>query len=161
VLHPDPILIVLLLLGVANGTPILATRILGARGAIPIDCGLMLSDGRPVFGRSKTARGIVCSVLATALAGLVVGVGAPTGAALAAASMAGDLFASFCKRRLGLPPHAQALGLDQIPEALLPMLLVPLGLGAADTGVALVAFVVLELLLSRLLFRLRIRDRPY
>ena len=42
---------------------------------------------------------------------------------LAAASMAGDLLASFLKRRFGLKVHAQAIGLDQIPEALLPLLL--------------------------------------
>ena len=59
--------------------------------------------------------------------------------------------------------HAQAAGLDQVPEALLPLLLfrARLGLGATEVAVLVAAFVLLEVVLSRLLFRLRIRDRPY
>jgi CDP-2,3-bis-(O-geranylgeranyl)-sn-glycerol synthase len=62
-----------------------------------------------------------------------------------------------------LPPHSQAFGLDQIPEALLPLLLLrqPLGLTPSDIIIVLAAFVVLEIVLSRLLFRLRIREQPY
>jgi hypothetical protein len=36
--------------------------------------------------------------------------------------MAGDLFSSFLKRRLNLPPSSPALGLDQVPESLFPLL---------------------------------------
>ena len=35
--------------------------------------------------------------------------------------MTGDLFSSFIKRRFGSAPSSQALGLDQIPESLLPL----------------------------------------
>ncbi len=77
--------------------------------------------------------------------------------------MAGDLFSSFVKRRLGLEPHAQAFGLDQVPEALVPLLLVRdrLGLGWLEIAALLTAFVALQVLLSRLLFMLGARDRPY
>jgi hypothetical protein len=54
-------------------------------------------------------------------------------------------------------------GLDQIPEALLPLLLVQdrLDLSWWDITVLLTAFVALQIGLSRLLFLLGIRDRPY
>jgi CDP-2,3-bis-(O-geranylgeranyl)-sn-glycerol synthase len=54
-------------------------------------------------------------------------------------------------------------GLDQIPEALLPLLLVQdhLGLSWLDITALLTSFLALQLALSRLLFRLGIRDRPY
>ena len=42
------------------------------------------------------------------------------GVVIGATAMAGDLLSSFCKRRLKLAPSSQALGLDQIPEVLLP-----------------------------------------
>jgi hypothetical protein len=78
-------------------------------------------------------------------------------------AMAGDLLSSFLKRRRGLPPSSQALGLDQIPESLLPQFacIDPLGLTIADIVAGVVIFLVGELLLSRLLFKLKLRDRPY
>lgn len=162
---PDLILIVrvLLLLGVANGAPILASRLLGGRFGRPLDGGITLADGRPLFGASKTIRGLVLSIVCTALAAILLGFDWVAGAGLGATSMAGDLVSSFVKRRLGLGLHARATGLDQIPEALLPMLLLQarLNLSAADIVVALVAFTALELVLSRLLFLLHVRDRPY
>jgi CDP-2,3-bis-(O-geranylgeranyl)-sn-glycerol synthase len=77
--------------------------------------------------------------------------------------MLGDLFSSFVKRRLDMPPSSQAIGLDQLPEALFPLLaswkVLPVTL--ADIVVCVVLFFVGELVLSRLLFALRLRDRPY
>jgi CDP-2,3-bis-(O-geranylgeranyl)-sn-glycerol synthase len=154
---------VLVLLGVANGTPIFATRLFGKRFSAPLDGALKLADGRPLFGPSKTVRGLVLSLVCTTLAALLLDFEWITGAGLAAASMLGDLLSSFLKRRLGLRAHSQAFGLDQIPESLLPLLLLRehLGLGYADIVLIVAAFIVLELLLSRLLFSLHIRDRPY
>ena len=56
-----------------------------------------------------------------------------------------------------------ALGLDQIPESLLPALALKsrLALTAWDITGVVFAFILLELLLSRLLFGLHLRDRPY
>jgi len=77
--------------------------------------------------------------------------------------MVGDLLSSFVKRRLDRRPSSQAIGIDQIPEALLPLLAcrAALGLGLLDIVVVVAAFFVGELVVSRLLFRLHIRDEPY
>lgn len=82
---------------------------------------------------------------------------------VAATAMLGDLLSSFLKRRMGLAPSRQAIGLDQIPESLLPLLacwfFLPLTI--VDVVAATVIFFVGELSLSRVLFKLGIRNRPY
>ena len=78
-------------------------------------------------------------------------------------AMAGDLLSSFIKRRLGRPSSSMMLGLDQVPEALLPLLAVreAFALDAPAIVVTVIAFLLLDLLLSQLLYRLGIRQRPY
>jgi hypothetical protein len=119
-------------------------------------------DGRPLFGASKTVRGIALSLNCTALAAVPLGFDWVVGAELAALSLLGDLLSSFVKRRLGRPLHSAAYGLDQIPESLLPLLVLrgTLGITFVDIALIVVLFFVLELILSRLLFKLHIRDRP-
>jgi hypothetical protein len=162
-MQPMPLLALLVLLLVANGTPVLAKWVLGDRFAFPLDGGVRFVDGRPLFGPAKTIRGIVLSVAATAAAAPVVGLDGMIGAVVGAAAMAGDLFSSFVKRRLGVPTSGRATGLDQLPEALLPLLACrgALALTFADIAVAAAMFFVGEIVLSRLLFRLRVRDRPH
>lgn len=162
-LDASAILAALLLLGVANGIPVFASKLLGNRFDTQLDGGMRLSDGQPLFGASKTIRGIVLSIIGTTLIAVLGGLGWVTGAGVAGASMAGDLISSFVKRRLRFEVHAQFAGLDQIPEALIPMLAFQseLHLSGVDIAIAVAAFVVLELMLSRLLFRLHIRDRPW
>ncbi len=77
--------------------------------------------------------------------------------------MAGDLLSSFTKRRLRLKPSSMAPGLDQVPEIILPLFVLAgtLGLGALDIIAGVATFWIGEVLISRLLFALRIRDRPY
>jgi CDP-diglyceride synthetase len=161
----DPIALAraLLLLGIANSAPIFAKRLLGERLSMPLDAGLFMPDGRPLFGVSKTMRGLVVSLLFTSAGAPILCLDWSVGASLAAASMSGDLLSSFVKRRIGLAPHAQAFMLDQAPEALLPMLLLhaSLGLGWGDVAVGLAVFTGCEIVFSRLLFKLHIRDRPY
>ena len=153
----------LLLLAIANGTPILAKWLLQDRFSAPLDGGIILHDGEPLFGAAKTLRGIVLSIVCTAAAALLLHLDWRTGVWIAAMSMLGDLGSSFIKRRLHLPPHAPAFGLDQIPEALLPLVVIKaqFNLTSVDIAILLIAFIVLELALSRLLFWLKIRDRPY
>jgi CDP-2,3-bis-(O-geranylgeranyl)-sn-glycerol synthase len=153
----------LLLLGIANGTPVFATRLLRERFAWPLDGGLRFLDGRPLLGPSKTVRGLVLALLMTTLLAPLLALDWTIGLTVGACAMLGDVVSSFCKRRLGRPASSQALGLDQIPESLLPLLGVQhrLGLQAWDIGLLIGAFVALELLLSRLLHRLGIRDQPY
>ena len=156
-------LTVLVLLGVANGMPILLKKLLGDRLAMPLDFGLKLSDGQPLLGPSKTFRGVAVSIAATALVAEPLDLGWRVGAKIAILSMLGDIAASFLKRRLGLAPHARAFGLDQIPEALLPLVILrtSLGLDGLEIALLVIAFILLEVWLSRLLFMLRIRDQPY
>lgn len=148
---------------VANGAPVVAARLLGTRWSMPVDGGLRLADGNPLFGASKTWRGLVAALLLTPLASVLLGYSPWLGAVVGLGAMAGDLLSSFLKRRMGIAPSGRALGLDQVPEALIPALLaVPmldLDLGALLLAVAL--FAVLERLLSRILYRLHIRRRPY
>lgn len=77
--------------------------------------------------------------------------------------MAGDLCSSFLKRRLALAPSSRALGLDQLPESLLPLLVcrAALSLTAADIVFAVILFFAGEIVLSRLLYRIHLRDEPY
>jgi hypothetical protein len=162
-LHPEPILRLLALLAVANGTPVLLKKLLGDFAARPLDGGARLPDGEPVLGPSKTVRGIVASLIVTTCLAPFFGIAAGTGAIVAAAAMAGDLLSSFVKRRLHVPPSGQSVGLDQIPESLLPALACrwALPLSALDVVLVVALFLVGELAASRLLYALRIRDRPY
>jgi CDP-2,3-bis-(O-geranylgeranyl)-sn-glycerol synthase len=155
--------LLLLLIGVANTAPLVAKKLLGERWSRPVDNGLRFFDGEPLFGRSKTVRGIVVGVLTPALVAPLVGHPAWQGLVIGGAAMTGDLVSSFVKRRLRRPPSSQAFGLDQIPEALVPALVARIwfDLSLLDILVLLVCFTVLEVVLSKVMFRLRLRDRPY
>jgi len=157
------ILQALILLTLANGTPVVAKKVFGQSFALPLDAGLTFFDGRPLFGPSKTIRGIVFSVLVTALGAPLIGLDWSVGAIAAAAAMAGDLCSSFVKRRLNFPPSSQALGLDQLPESLLPLLAcrAALSLTAVDIALGVGLFFVGELILSWILYRAHLRDEPY
>ena len=153
----------LILLLVANGTPVLAGKFLGDFAAWPLDANYRTADGIPLLGESKTLRGIVLAVSASAITAEIFGLGWQLGASFGAISMAGDLFSSFTKRRLGMPPGSQAPGLDQVPEALLPLSVCATSLGLQWHEVAIVTglFWLLELLLSRILYVLHIRKHPW
>ena len=157
------IVTLLVLLFAANGAPVAAWRLLGDRWSRPVDGGRRAPDGRPWLGPSKTWRGLVAALALTPAVAWMLGLDAVTGLLVASGAMAGDLLSSFLKRRRGLPSSAQALGLDQIPESLLPALLSAPRLGTAplDWLLVVLAFMALELLVSRLLYRLRLRKRPY
>jgi CDP-diglyceride synthetase len=162
-MHADLIAELLLLLTVANGTPVLVKKLLGDFLAYALDGGLTFLDGRPLFGSSKTIRGIVTSIVATAICAPVFGLSSTTGLIVAVTAMSGDLLSSLLKRRLGYASSRSAWGLDQIPESLLPAIVCkePLGLTAVDLILVVTLFTVGEIVLSRLLFRLHIREQPY
>jgi CDP-diglyceride synthetase len=153
----------MVLLAVANGTPVIAAKILGNTSALPLDGNVILSDGKPLFGSSKTLRGVLLSILLSTACAPLIGLDWVVGSVVALAAMTGDLFSSFVKRRLGMSDSSQFTGLDQIPESLLPLLvcmfLLPLTL--IDVAIATTIFFVGALVLSRILFKLNIRDRPY
>jgi hypothetical protein len=153
----------LFLLMVANGAPILLNKALSARYAWPVDNGARFRDGRPLLGPSKTWRGLAAAVLLTGPAAVLVGLPFGLGVLFGGCAMLGDLFSSFLKRRAGVPPSGMALGLDQVPESLFPLLAVrgELALDAGYIAWLVMAFLLLELVLSRLLYTLRIRDQPH
>jgi hypothetical protein len=153
----------LVLLIAANGAPILLEKALGKRADWPVDGGLVLADGRRLFGRSATVRGVVGAVAATAVVALLLGHSARTGAVMGLFSMIGDATSSFVKRRVGLKPGDRATGLDQVPESLLPLLAVAerYGLSWSDISSLVAAFTLFDIVASRLLFRLNLRKRPH
>jgi CDP-2,3-bis-(O-geranylgeranyl)-sn-glycerol synthase len=128
-----------------------------------VDSGWKFLDGRPVFGVSKTWRGVVAAVVAAIGGAIVVGLPPATGLCLGVGAMTGDLLSSFAKRRLGIAPSGMALGVDQVPEVLIPLLLVQRSVALTGGEIAAVTalFLIIELLLSRVLFHLHIRKQPY
>ena len=153
----------LVLILVANGAPILAYKLLPNVGACPVDFGARFFDGRPLLGESKTIRGLISSFVCTVILAPILGLNISIGIVISAGAMVGDLLSSFAKRRLGLQASDRALVLDQVPESLIPILFVYeyVDLSIIDTIILVSAFVVLELVLSPILFRLNIRRRPY
>ncbi|MGB7219611.1 MAG: CDP-archaeol synthase [Vicinamibacterales bacterium] len=162
-MHPSAIVTLLCLLAVANGTPVLAKRLAGDVLAYPIDRGFKWRDGQPLLGSSKTVRGLVLAILATAVCSPLLDLEWRTGAIVGGAAMAGDMFSSFVKRRMRLPASSRATGLDQIPESLLPLLVIRLllPLTVLDITAIVGAFVIGEMLLSRVLYAWHVRDQPY
>lgn len=156
-------LFLLLLLVVANGAPLAARVALGNRLTMPLDGGLSLHDGRRLFGASKTVSGLAAGILATAVLAPLVGLSWPIGLLIGGFAMAGDLFSSFIKRRLGLESGAMALGLDQIPESLFPMLACKplLMLSWYQILWLTLGFMLADLLISRLLYHLGMHHHPH
>jgi CDP-2,3-bis-(O-geranylgeranyl)-sn-glycerol synthase len=153
----------LILLGAANSAPIAAKHLLGTRWSAPLDAGWRFVDGRPMLGPSKTVRGLVAAIVVAAFAALLLGFSVVLGAEVGALAMLGDALSSFIKRRLGIASSGRATGIDQIPEALLPLLVIggTLGLSSLQIAAITLAFFALEIPSARVLFRLGLRDRPH
>ena len=153
----------LVLLIVANGAPVIVWKVLGSLANYPVDANVRFVDGRPLFGPSKTVRGIVSAIVVSAIAAPVMGLSWQLGALFGACVMLGDLMSSFTKRRLGMASSSIAIGVDQIPESLVPLLLLhqQLGLGWQSVVVIVLAFFIIEVLGSQILYKLKIRRHPY
>ena len=162
-LHPSSVIDCLVVATAANVAPLFGRKLLGARCAQPIDGGRCWRDGLPLLGSSKTWRGLVSAMLLTPPAAMLAGLPWHAGLLGGLAAMAGDCGSSFIKRRRGLASSSQALGLDQIPEAVLPALALSwyVPVGVLDVVLVAIVFLVGELVGSRLFFRLGLRDRPY
>ncbi|WP_228160497.1 MULTISPECIES: CDP-archaeol synthase [Marinobacter] len=153
----------LLLLLAANGSPVLGRYLLGRHGAQPVDGGRLWRDGERLLGDSKTWRGLIIGVTACTVVSLLLGLGGPFGVMFGALALLGDLFSSFIKRRRHLRSSSRATGLDQLPEAILPV-----GMGAfwldynwQEVAVTVLLFMLADMLLSPLLYRLGIRRQPH
>ena len=136
----------LLMVVVANSAPWLAGRLLRDRFASPLDCRLCWPDGIRLLGEHKTWRGLIAALLACGLAGRLLGFGILLGIAFGALAMLGDALSSGIKRRLQRPPGTEVPGLDQIPEALLPLLVLgnAMQLDAMAVATVVVVFAVLD-----------------
>ena len=156
-------LFVLLLLLTANGAPILVHLVLGERWRRPLDGGWQFLDGQPLFGASKTIVGVVGALVASTILAQFLDLGWRIGLLVGGIAMLGDLLSSFFKRRMGLPPSAMALGLDQVPESLLPLMACAplLELTWIQVLLLTLVFVVLEIILSRVAYYFGIRKQPY
>ena len=153
----------LLLIMVANGVPVVMRYLLGRRLDYPLDMGKKFIDGKRILGPAKTWRGLFFSILFTTLAAIFLGVDAIIGATIAFYAMLGDLFSSFIKRRFGMRSSSMAPLLDQVPESFIPayFMMSTFALGSKDIVFLVVAFIILELLLSKILYKLGIRRTPY
>ncbi len=153
----------LILLVIANGAPIVARLLMQKCCAWPLDGGRKTARGNPLLGPSKTLRGLVAAVVLTAATAPLLDISWLWGAAIGGLAMLGDLMASFTKRRLGYPSSSQAIGLDQIPESLVPLLAIApaFDLKIWSVFIVILAFSVVVPLLSRLFFLLGIRRHPY
>jgi hypothetical protein len=144
-MQPVLVLQLLVLVSVANAIPVFAKKILGSAFSWPLDGGTVFADGQRLLGASKTIRGAFLSVLITPLAAFLIGLGGQIGFVV------------------GLPPSSKAIGLDQIPEAFFPLLAAQLLLPVTfvDIVVGTAIFFAASLIISRILFKLRVRDEPY
>ena len=153
----------LLLIIIANGAPILIRVLLHDDYKLAIDFGKKLPDNRPIFGASKTWRGLFAAFIATPVAAWLLGHLPETGVLIAIYAMLGDLISSFIKRRLAMKPSSMAPLLDQVPESLLPALAMmeTFNLNIPSVMLLVLIFVISDLALSRTLYRWGIRKKPY
>ncbi|MCB1984888.1 MAG: CDP-archaeol synthase [Burkholderiales bacterium] len=158
-----PFLHLLVLIITANGGPILFRYLAGNKMAYPVDFRVIFFDQKRLLGNAKTWRGLIGSFLVTCPMAWLMGYDLTTGFLIAAGAMSGDLISSFIKRRLNMRPSSMAPFLDQIPESLIPALLVmqAFHLTANTVTYLVIIFFILEYVLSRLLYELGIRKKPY
>ena len=154
---------ILLFIIVANGAPIIGARLFTDYFNQPIDFSLKFYDGYPLFGPAKTWRGLLFSLIATSLCTYLFLYSFMLGLKIAAAALLGDLISSFIKRRLHKASSSRAFILDQIPECLLPLLVIKyhFNLHYSDIVILCILFTIIEITLSIFLHKLNIRKHPY
>jgi len=142
----------LLLLVVANVAPLATARCFSGYWRAPLDGGATLRDGSRLLGDHKTWRGLIVGTLACGVAANLLQYPLLLGMAFGLLSLAADTASSFIKRRLQLPPGAEIPGVDQLPEALVPLVVLarPLGLHLTDSVVIALVFLLLDLAAMRL-----------
>jgi len=141
----------LVLLIVANLMPWGLGRMCGERWAAPLDCGMTLPDGRRLMGSHKTWRGLAAAVIGCGITARALGMHWVLGVEFAALSMLGDALSSIWKRRRGRQPGEDDPGLDQLPEALVPLVALrgALGLGWKEILLVTGTFAILNLISLR------------
>jgi CDP-2,3-bis-(O-geranylgeranyl)-sn-glycerol synthase len=145
----------LTLLSAANAVPVVVAKLVGHRWATPLDFGWILPDGERLFGSHKTWRGLASGVVACTLIGLLFDLPPIVGAGFGCASLMADALSSAAKRRMHLEPGTEHVGLDQIGEALLPLVLFAptLSLGLGEVIAVTATFIVLDIATAQLRHR--------
>jgi len=153
----------LLLIIIANGAPILTRWLFKDRFNLAVDFGKKLPDANRLFGSSKTWRGIIAALFSTAIAAWLLSLSPLTGLLVASYAVLGDLASSFTKRRLSMSPSSMAPLLDQVPESLFPALMMQhtFNLDLLSVIQLVLTFVIIELVLSHILYKWGLRKRPY
>ncbi|MBI5046628.1 CDP-2,3-bis-(O-geranylgeranyl)-sn-glycerol synthase [Candidatus Micrarchaeota archaeon] len=150
------LLLFLLPIYISNSIPV----VLG--GGVPLDFGITLSDGERLFGKGKTVRGFLAGIFGGSMFGGIVAIfyqlpffSTPTiqfaaAFVLAFATMFGDAFGSFLKRRLHMDSGRPFI-LDTVLFLLVSLIFVfPLAsIGLYDVG-NILFFLILTLILHPL-----------
>lgn len=142
----------LALLVAANATPVVVAKLVGDLATFPLDFGHVMPDGERLFGSHKTWRGLLSGVLGCALVATILGLPLWIGAAFGFMSLFADAWSSCAKRRMHLKPGTEVFALDQLGEALLPLLVFagPLSLDLWEVVLIILAFVLLDKLTAPL-----------
>lgn len=74
-MHTWLVLQLIVLVAPANSAPVVVNGLFGKRLSYPLDDDANFVDGQPLFGSSKTIRGILFSVMTTVAAAPLVGAG--------------------------------------------------------------------------------------
>jgi len=145
-------LLLLLLLMIANTAAWLSALVFGSQFAAPLDFGITLRDGTRLLGSHKTWRGLICAAIACGMVTENLQLGLLRGAVFGTLTLLGDAASSFVKRRLRMAPGTEVLGLDQLPEALLPLLVLqrPLDLGLIECLIIAATFALLDIAVTKI-----------
>ena len=154
----------LIILFVANSTPLLLSAFSPAAAGTRMDNGRKLLDGYPLLGKNKSLGGFLSGVTAGGLIGYLIGMQLAMSLLIALVSMLGDLFTSFIKRRLSLGAGETVYLFDHLFEGLFPLLLCKwaYGLSWPLLLTLLLSFIVLGHLGSMMrekLFRFAVKSR--
>ena len=155
--------LLILILVCANGAPIIARKLLSSRFDTPLDGNLHFWDGERLLGSSKTIRGVVAATLTTTAIFMILDMSVVKGFLFGLSAMLGDSLSSFLKRRVRLNPGDSAPWLDQIPEALLPVLIMrtSLDLDWLQVLVTVIGFALVNMIISPITYWLHIRRKPH
>jgi hypothetical protein len=142
----------LLLVIVTNTAAWAAGHLIPTPWRIPVDGGAVLADHERVLGDHKTWGGVIAGAVACGALALLLRRTFLLGVAFGILSLAGDCGSSFIKRRLRLRSGAEVPLLDQLPEALVPLVALarPLGLRPVHCVMVALAFSLLAFAASRL-----------
>ncbi len=154
---------------VANGSPVVGSKIYG-RGT-PIDGGRLLGDGKRILGDGKTYEGLVLGTVAGLVTGIIIGIISKkikyyiyAGFLGGLGAMLGDMIGSFIKRRLGIKRGQPAPLLDQLDFYIGALTLLYIAGYTVHLKAALLLAVIVALLhisTNALAYILGIKDRPW